>query len=62
MLECRKDGIEKVNQMYGTNITVELNSAWANREQAIEAEQERQETEIDGMQETSETERDSETV
>ena len=62
MLECRKDGVEKVNQMYGTNISVELNSAWENREQAIEAEQERQETEIDGKQETSEVERDSETV
>mgnify|MGYP004439337715 FL=1 len=28
MLERRKEGIEKVNKMYGTNITVELNSSW----------------------------------
>lgn len=28
MLERRQDGIEKVNKMYGTNITVELNSSW----------------------------------
>ena len=28
MLERRKDGLEKVNKMYGTNITVELNSSW----------------------------------
>ena len=28
MLERRKDGIEKVNKMYGTNIMVELNSSW----------------------------------
>lgn len=28
MLERRKDGIEKVNKMYGTNITIELNSSW----------------------------------
>lgn len=28
MLERRKEGIEKVNEMYGTNITVELNSSW----------------------------------
>lgn len=28
MLELRKEGIEKVNEMYGTNITVELNSSW----------------------------------
>ena len=28
MLACRKDFVDKVNDMYGTNITVELNSAW----------------------------------
>ena len=28
MLACRKDFVNKVNDMYGTNITVELNSAW----------------------------------
>ena len=28
MLACRKDFVDKVNNMYGTNITVELNSAW----------------------------------
>lgn len=28
MLEHRKNGIEKVNKMYGTNISVELNSSW----------------------------------
>lgn len=28
MLERRKEGIEKVNKMYGTNITIELNSSW----------------------------------
>ena len=28
MLACRKDFVDKVNSMYGTNITVELNSAW----------------------------------
>lgn len=34
MLECRKLALEKVNKMYGTNITVELDSVWRqNREQ-----------------------------
>lgn len=34
MLECRRKGLEKVNKMYGTNITVELDSVWAmNRKQ-----------------------------
>ena len=28
MLACRKDFVNKVNNMYGTNIIVELNSAW----------------------------------
>ena len=30
MLKCRQDALEKVNKMYGTNITVELDSVWAN--------------------------------
>ena len=28
MLSSRKDGIEKINKMFGTNISVSLNSAW----------------------------------
>lgn len=28
MLECRQKALEKVNEMYGTNITVELDSVW----------------------------------
>lgn len=28
MLERRKEGLEKVNKMYGTNISVELSSSW----------------------------------
>ena len=32
MLHCRQDFIEKINQMYGTNIKVELASSWALRE------------------------------
>ena len=28
MLECRKIGLERVNKMFGTNITVELDSSW----------------------------------
>lgn len=34
MLECRREGLEKVNNMFGTNITVELDSVWEqNRKQ-----------------------------
>ena len=32
MLNCRKIGLEKVNAMFGTNITVELASSWAERQ------------------------------
>lgn len=32
MLECRKRGIEKVNEMFGTNISVELASSWEDNE------------------------------
>lgn len=36
MLACRKEGIEKVNAMYGTNITVDFNSSWKDNIQEIE--------------------------
>ena len=28
MLKCRKIGLEKINKMYGTNISVDLSSSW----------------------------------
>lgn len=36
MLNCRKEGIEKVNAMFGTNISVDLNSVWEDRQEKIE--------------------------
>lgn len=38
MLKCRKCGIDKVNAMFGTSITVELDSAWKDNEVEIEKE------------------------
>ena len=35
MLRCRKEDIEKVNQLFGTNITVEFDSSWANNVKEI---------------------------
>lgn len=29
MLYCRQEGLKKINEMFGTNISVSLNSAWA---------------------------------
>lgn len=36
MLQCRIDGTEKVNKMFGTNITVRLSSSWENIHTASE--------------------------
>ena len=35
MLKCRKDGFDKVNKKYGTNITVTLNSSWESNAESI---------------------------
>jgi hypothetical protein len=35
MLRCRKEDIEKINKMFGTNITVEFDSSWANNRKEI---------------------------
>lgn len=32
MLKCRKEALEQVNEMYGTDITVEFNSSWEDNE------------------------------
>ena len=37
MLRCRQEAVEKINAMYGTNITVDKNSSWKNKE--LEAEE-----------------------
>lgn len=36
MLRCRKEDVEKVNQLFGTNITVEFDSSWANNVKEID--------------------------
>lgn len=36
MLRCRKEGVEKVNAMFGTEISVELNSVWEDRQIKVE--------------------------
>lgn len=39
MLRCRQIAIDKVNKMYGTDITVDLASSWKDNQQEIDAEQ-----------------------
>jgi hypothetical protein len=46
MMECRKKGLEKVNALFGTNITVTLSSAWADIQKRFE-ENDTKETDIE---------------
>lgn len=47
MLECRQIGIDKVNRMFGTNITVELDSVWLQNRKHEDLVLEKEEAEID---------------
>ena len=38
MLQCRQTAIEKINNMFGLNISVELNSVWAVKDAELDAE------------------------
>lgn len=40
MLECRKEALEKVNDMFGTNISVSLSSSWEDNQEEIDLEHE----------------------
>lgn len=56
MLECRKYALEKVNKMYGTNITVELDSVWQQNRVHEELVLDREEAEIDALETEGESE------
>lgn len=51
MLKCRERAVEKVNEMFGTSISVSLSSSWEDNEQEIELEHEQLsgQPETDGM-------------
>ena len=46
MLEERQKGVEKINELYGTNISVELSSVWKQlrdqEEQAVNANEDKE--------------------
>lgn len=46
MLQSRKDGLKKVNEMFGTNITVKLSSSWEKIREEIKNELAKQESKI----------------
>ena len=63
MLNCRKEGIEKVNEMFGTDISVDFNSVWKVNDEALdtvedsitESEPEEEVIEINDTEDTEET-------
>lgn len=57
MLECRRYGLEKVNKMYGTNITVELDSVWEQNRKREDLQLEAEEAEVEEIK-TDETEKE----
>ena len=51
---CRENAIEKINKMFGTNISVKYNSAWEDNE--IELKQEQENFDNNGGENENETE------
>lgn len=47
MLRCRKEAIEVVNSTFGTSISVEKNSAWENKQNELDTEQEYKEAQVE---------------
>ena len=47
MLRCREDAISVINSTYGTNITVRKNSAWENKQNELDTEQEQKEADVE---------------
>ena len=60
MLECRKRGADKINELYGTEITVDLASAWKENELESEAELEAISDEAEIAEETESAPEESE--
>jgi hypothetical protein len=52
MLARRREALEEVNKMFGTNISVEFNGAWLTNEKEEELTLEQMETATDSMEET----------
>lgn len=57
MLECRRYALEKVNKMFGTNITVELDSVWEQNRKRDELQIEAEEVAVEEAK-TDETEKE----
>ena len=55
MLQCRKKAVEKINKMFGTNITVELNSVWEQNKIEEDLLLQYQEAEVDNLKKENTT-------
>lgn len=55
MLECRKKALEKINKMFGTNITVELNSVWEQNRIKEDIALQYREAEVDNLEKETTT-------
>ena len=51
MLQCRQEDIDKLNKMFGTEISVDFDSAWKNNQKAIQIELEKTENEASQLAE-----------
>lgn len=56
MLECRKKACEKINKMFGLNITVDLSSSWKKLRDEIVMEKKQEEAIVNGSDEKTEDE------
>lgn len=56
MLECRQNALEKVNKMFGTNISVELDSVWLQNRKHEDLVFEKEKAEIDDLKTEEKTE------
>lgn len=52
MLQCRQDACDKINEMFGTNISVSFNSAWEDNQEELEATQEMMENQSENAGES----------
>lgn len=58
MLECRKEGVNAVNEMFGTSITVSFASAWEDNAEELEIEHEMMKKEAEEPEEETEEVKD----
>lgn len=61
MLECRKEALDKINSMFGTNISIEYNSVWSYLFDEKELQIDAMEAEIESTETSSEDSSDNRT-